>query len=79
MAKAADLGRVAYFKDLAPGAYGGGAYDSAAWSCPLLYVGWIEGGHPYEQGEVPDWVVPRIHELRYYARSQTGFSFRHGS
>ena len=66
---------MAYFADLQPGWYHPGPYDSAAWASPLLYVGWLEAGQPYETGEVPGWVVPRIHELRYLSKAQK-LSFR---
>lgn len=38
-------------------------------------MGWLEAGQPYETGEVPGWVVPGIHELRYLSKAQK-LSFR---
>jgi len=62
-----------YFPDLAPCAYFGGEERATA----LIAVAWLERGHEYSRGPVPEVVMRRLAEFRLHAWEPFNFFGSH--
>lgn len=51
---------MAYYQDFTPCTY----FDTDAWLCRLMAIGWIEHGRPFPRGPVDSRVAERIATLR---------------
>jgi hypothetical protein len=66
-----------YFPDLKLCNYGGGPYDAANWSVPLLAVGWLQSPHKFETGATPSSLIGKLKALAEQTNwSYAEFSFR---
>ena len=69
---------MAYFADLSPCVYHGGALDAGSWRCQLLAIGWLEYPNEFPKGgQFTDNIRDRLAFLRFaFAQAYPSQSFR---